>query len=945
MKDTYKSFIIREAELLSQERIEKNVILSHPINLHSSAYKDWIKHCHHDPEKELDQKLSDFIENESINSTSELPQEVREILEVQIRKNFRYSVQDVLSEKWIGLFKSIYQNKNEETILDRTRTKLADQLLAESLIKKNVTPSQLNIQGIIKAIDLVPIIAQGGGDTNQDILNLIIDKYHDKPIVLNSCLLENRCREPVPSPFTDRENEQECKCNCNQECQSPPRCCAKIKPYVADLYIVKSEIDCYEPSEVSHIENIIQSEIRTKKHRYLQREEIESEQSTETTSFNEKTHQSDERFSLEKEIDKSIQQDLGADAGLTVSGKWGKAKFVATSNLSYNQTKKSAQKTAIKESKDVLNKAISRIETKISSKAIHRLLYETEEKNIHTFGGETGALNDISRQFYFVNQVNSGQVFNYGKRMMLDFYVPEPAELYKRLLHEEFKIKEPERPNKLNSNDILKIEDITEDNYLNYVANYNLTNIQHPPEEILITVNVNKTSDEDGSQQDIGNYSFLVPDGYETKTVRIKGWINWKDDRHGSIGIWGNESAIGLQRPDTDNDGDFDDESNTTWGFSEKPFFTQGNVPLSILYTRVEKSHFNLIFKCRAKETVLFDWKQTIYEQIWDKYNKELDNYNKKKSEFEEKKNRLKNQNPFVLLLDIKEQLKQAAISYISCQHFDGMNAMVNKVEPCGFPQMHFQESEREGDFIRFFEQAFEWKFMNFMLYPYFWSRKCTWEEKIGEESDNMLFQRFLKAGSARISISVREGFESHVNYFLKFQEIWGESGEPPIAGSDFVPIWQEIKEDKNNFNTDREGYLVDVTDGASEVKLVENIDYWNSGSPTPPIIPPFVDNDLIDLDIDREIIIDGEVYIITGIKNYSDVDNTLPNLESTWQIELNKPIKLKSGVNSLSRIKWSTGAQCVGAKWLYKVPTNLVWLREEGRCLPNYPIVCNDAN
>ena len=76
-------------------------------------------------------------------------------------------------------------------------------------------------------------------------------------------------------------------------------------------------------------------------------------------------------------------------------------------------------------------------------------------------------------------------------------------------------------------------------------------------------------------------------------------------------------------------------------------------------------------------------------------------------------------------------QLKHAAISYITCQFFDDNNALKGKVKGCGFPQMDLPETKRESTLVRFMEQAFEWQFMNYMLYPYFWGRKCSWEEKL----------------------------------------------------------------------------------------------------------------------------------------------------------------------------------------------------------------------
>ena len=110
------------------------------------------------------------------------------------------------------------------------------------------------------------------------------------------------------------------------------------------------------------------------------------------------------------------------------------------------------------------------------------------------------------------------------------------------------------------------------------------------------------------------------------------------------------------------------------------------------------------------------------------------------------------------------------------------------------------------------------------------------------------------------------------------------------------------------------------------------------------PVISPFIDEDLIEQDVDREIIIDCETYRIVDIKNFSEITHDGSQIEeSSWQISLDRPINLKGNNDTISNIRWSTGAKFVGAPWKYKVPTNLVWLREEKKCLPIYPIICQE--
>jgi hypothetical protein len=373
--------------------------------------------------------------------------------------------------------------------------------------------------------------------------------------------------------------------------------------------------------------------------------------------------------------------------------------------------------------------------------------------------------------------------------------------------------------------------------------------------------------------------------------------------------------------------------SNTSWGNVTNASLTPpltGGQSITTKSNNLYVIQGAITIECQLLPEFSLKWRLSIYNKIMEAYQKELDAYNQALAEFEKNKQSKYRQNPFILLQDMQEQLKQAAISYISCQFFDSMNAMKHMVEPCGFPQMDLPEAEKEGEFVRFFEQALEWKFMNFIFYPYFWGRKCTWEEKMQEEADNMLFQRFLRAGYARVSVSVRPGFEGHINYFLKTKQIWGQVGQPPISGPDFVPIYQEIKEDKDNFNTDREG-TIDVLNGVNTITLNGTDQYWDYGNPLalPTPIPPGVNANKIAVDINREIFIDGKPYRILSIQ--------LLTAPTSWTITLDRPYE---GVDA-GKLPWSTGALFVGAPWEFKIPTRLVWLREKGGCLPCYPIEC----
>ena len=66
----------------------------------------------------------------------------------------------------------------------------------------------------------------------------------------------------------------------------------------------------------------------------------------------------------------------------------------------------------------------------------------------------------------------------------------------------------------------------------------------------------------------------------------------------------------------------------------------------------------------------------------------------------------------------------------------------------------------KHGEFIKFIHQAIEWENMLYFLYPYFWGRKSNWELRQYLQHPDPLHKIFLKAGSARVVLTIRPGFE-----------------------------------------------------------------------------------------------------------------------------------------------------------------------------------------
>jgi hypothetical protein len=93
------------------------------------------------------------------------------------------------------------------------------------------------------------------------------------------------------------------------------------------------------------------------------------------------------------------------------------------------------------------------------------------------------------------------------------------------------------------------------------------------------------------------------------------------------------------------------------------------------------------------------------------------------------------------------------------------------------------------GEMIKFLHQAIEWENVLYFLYPYFWSHRSRWDFKKYLDHPDPFHRAFLKAGSARVVLTVRPGFELA---FAQFVENGG-TGELPNEHP-YVRIAEEIE-------------------------------------------------------------------------------------------------------------------------------------------------------
>jgi hypothetical protein len=148
----------------------------------------------------------------------------------------------------------------------------------------------------------------------------------------------------------------------------------------------------------------------------------------------------------------------------------------------------------------------------------------------------------------------------------------------------------------------------------------------------------------------------------------------------------------------------------------------------------------------------------------------------------------------------MRDEMKKNCISIMTDSHFDefgaiqtsSTNAMPGKLK---MSEINIGKAGGQGVYVRFFEQAFEWTEMTWILYPYYWGRKDHWYRRVDYEDEDPEFEKFVQSGFARVNVPVRPGFEGALEHYLSTGVLWQGGALPGISSSMFLPLAMEIQE------------------------------------------------------------------------------------------------------------------------------------------------------
>ena len=572
---------------------------------------------------------------------------------------------------------------------------------------------------------------------------------------------------------------------------------SEIRPLgIGDLKVVKQRLVKYDLGEVAHIENVLRGEYKERKYRTLDRTEQTLDVTTETDEDTTRDTQTTERFELKKESEKTISEQMSVQAGVTVSGSYGMVTFGAHGDFAYGTSSQESNKNSSNFAREVVDRSITRIQKNVKQEQVTKQLHEVEEIDTHGLDNK-GQPDNLTGVYRWVDKYYEAQIYNYGKRLMFEFIIPEPAAFYGYAQsHQPQQKFTPPVPLPAN----LTHKDITENNYQWFIRNYQVQGCVPPPPETKV-VPVTLSSDakiENGTALSKSSKDLIVPEGYVCDGLAAS--VSFIYDNYPqfrlSVGVdsfcadW--TTNKGLKR--------------IAWAAGGTYAFT-GIIPVSIDIYDVNSYFVNVMASCSRTWQSYETWQIQTFEKIMAAYQALKATYDQQvAAQVSQQFIAIHGQNPLINRQIEKIELKKGAVKLlVDSWRYGTFSAM--KQTGNNPPEFDIHQAVSEGKFQQFFEQAFEWENLTYLFYPYFWGRQNQWLSKINTYDEDPLFTRFLQAGSARVVVPVHPGYNDAVMYYLENNGAIWNGGEPPRLND---PLYISLADELRDLTDDLAGATAD---------------------------------------------------------------------------------------------------------------------------------------
>jgi len=435
----------------------------------------------------------------------------------------------------------------------------------------------------------------------------------------------------------------------------------------------------------------------------------------------------------------------------------------------------------------VMERALQRVVERTRTRRTVTTIIESEDTTEHGVDNTTtgtGGTDHVVGVYRWLDKLYYNKVVNYGRRMMFEFVVPEPAafhlfaKLAKPMSNEVMEMPPPFT--------IRSFEDISMDEYDSYAVQYGATNVKPPP-QAMVSVQAAVGYEPTGASYEewkTWTTQVTVPTGYVAISAKATILMSEGSGQYVTFSVGSSETVTRYESEVLD---------------VTAVALLSGEVPIVM---RCRNNHVALgvqVF-CKPSAEAIQQWQIDTYAALRTAYDQRVSEYNRWLNQ-QTISQQITGSNPGANRDTERTELKKHCISFITGQRYESFDALRNNVAPFGYPEFSFDEATKEGKYIQFFEQGFEWEQMTYLFYPYYWARKKEWVNILHRNENDPLFAKFLQAGAARVLVPVRPGYEKAILHYLNTGgEIWNGDDVPAPDDPMYVSIIDEIMEADGNF-------------------------------------------------------------------------------------------------------------------------------------------------
>lgn len=613
---------------------------------------------------------------------------------------------------------------------------------------------------------------------------------------------------------------------------------------VSDLFVVRSEWSCYKAGEVASIRNVLGGESLEHEIRQTREEETITREERERLEQSEQSEEDRTQSELTREVQRSTSREVNAEGSVDVSGQYGLTKYAASARVAASAALAETTRQASRIARDLISKAVARVESRTREERVTRLLTKSDDFTRHTIDNKDGAhLRGIYR---WVDRVDRLQMFRFPDRLHLEFQIPEPGEYVRFRLANPSAASGVAAPPPFD----VTVDAITRDNYATLAAAYRAGTLPAPPDEtISVTSVVNGTMAQDPPKSTTKVWNMpriektseiAIPEGYGATTLkyaavaiplravwRVEGTnlspVNHRKYAEGfhhvsltvlaGGGLHRSEKGAEVLKDFTvqmSNLLDTDSRSSVLFedAILQVPLPAHGKpaamtidfddavtekVSVGVQAAGASSVSVSFEVNCRLQPVALREWQHSVYDTLLDAW---------RGWQQEWRTAQLQRLGPGLSAVDgtsparnrqtIQEEFKRQVITWLlNDAGFSGVVAMQER--PDNWDAIDLAAARSNAAVIQFLEQAFEWGNLSYVCYPYYWARGDNWRDLADLEGADPNFVAFLRAGSARVVVPARPGFERAVLHWLVYQEPF--LGDPLPLPDDplYVSIATEI--------------------------------------------------------------------------------------------------------------------------------------------------------